>query len=108
EGVADDEHWLRKSGSTLAALIMIFGLALFLRTYFVYGAAIPEGLYSGGSDSFYHERIIRYAYDTGHQLTLDPNLNYPLSLTNPRPPLFQWWVLLSGYVISPAFHTPCD
>ena len=106
--MADEEHWLRKNWSTLAALLMIFGLAFFLRTYFVYGAAMPDRLYSGGSDSFYHEAIIRYAYQTGHQLTFDPLLNYPLGLTNPRPPLFQWWALLSGYVISPAFATPWD
>jgi len=101
--VADEEPWLRRHWSTLAALLVVFGIAMFLRTYFVYGAAIPDRLYSGGSDSFYHDAIIRHAYATGHQLTFDPLLNYPLGLTNPRPPLFQWWTLLSGYVISPAF-----
>jgi len=101
--VADEEHWLRKNWPTLAALLIVFGIAFFLRTYFVYGTAIPDRLYSGGSDSFYHEQIIRHAYQTGHQLTFDPLLNYPLGLTNPRPPMFQWWALLSGYVISPAF-----
>ena len=104
--MADEEHWLRRNWSTLAALLVVFVVALFLRTYFVYGAAIPDRLYSGGSDSFYHDAIIRHAHETGHQLTFDPMLNYPLGLTNPRPPLFQWWTLLSGYVISPLFPTP--
>ena len=106
--MADEKQWLRANWSTLAALLIVFGLALFMRTYFVYGAAIPDRLYSGGSDSFYHDAIIRYAFQNGHQLTFDPGLNYPLGLTNPRPPLFHWWALLSGYVISPAFPTPWD
>ena len=61
--MADEEHWLRKNWSTLAALLIVFGIAFFLRTYFVYGTAIPDRLYSGGSDSFYHEQIIRHAYE---------------------------------------------
>ena len=54
----------------MTALLIVFGIAFFLRTYFVYGTAIPDRLYSGGSDSFYHEQIIRHAYQTGHQLTV--------------------------------------
>ena len=104
--MADEAHWLRKNATTLVALLVIFGLALFLRTYFVWGEAMPDRLYSGGSDSYYHAEIIRHAYTTGHQLVRDPMLNYPYGLINPRPPMFQWWALLTGYVISPAFPDP--
>ena len=106
--MADEDHWLKKNASTLVALLMIFGLALFLRTFFVYGVTVPDRLYTGGSDSFYWDRIIRYGYETGDQITTDCQLNYPSCLVNPRPPMFAWFSLLSGWLISPAFATPWD
>jgi len=106
--VALRDVWWKRNASTIVALLLIFGLALFLRVYFVYGLAVPDRLVSGGSDSFYYHRILENAFLTGDQLTDDCLLNYPMCLTNPRPPLFAWWSLLSGYLISPAFASPWD
>jgi len=106
--VAVAESSWKKNIPVVVALLLIFGLALFLRVYFVYGLAMPDRLVSGGSDSFYYHRILEHAFLTGEQLTDDCLLNYPMCLTNPRPPLFAWWSLLSGYAISPLFGTPWD
>ncbi len=104
--MADDEHWLKRNANTLITLFLIFVLAMFLRSFWAYGAAMPDRLYSGGSDSYYYEAILRYNYLTGHQLVQDPRLAYPIGLTNPRPPMFNYWSYLTGYVISPLFPDP--
>src|SRR5437867_69208 len=85
---------------------MIFGLALFLRVYFVYGVAfhpVPadcSAIYtlpvSGGSDSYYWDRA----------LGRDTMLNYPLAFQNPRGPLFPWFSLLVGRLVAPLFGDP--
>ena len=99
----DGRGWLRTHWRTALALVLIFGISLFLRFYFVYGLAFPQGLYTGGSDSYYWERALRYSYDTGKDLAWDPLLNYPVGLPNPRPPLFPWFSLALGRTIAPLF-----
>ncbi|TLZ42213.1 MAG: hypothetical protein E6K19_08350, partial [Methanobacteriota archaeon] len=105
--------WLRANWRTAAILVLIFGLALFLRVFFVSGVgfALPSGpcdaiytpTYTGGSDSYYWDRALCYSYQTGRDLGGDPMLNYPLGLNNPRPPLFPWFSLLVGRIFSPLF-----
>src|SRR5947209_18960790 len=95
---------------------MIFGLALFLRVYFVYGVAfqpVPadcSGIYtprfSGGSDSYYWDRALCYSFQTGRDLGRDTMLNYPLAFQNPRGPLFPWFSLLVGRLVAPLFGDP--
>src|SRR5437879_336653 len=95
---------------------MIFGLALFLRVYFVYGVAfqpVPadcSGIYtprfSGGSDSYYWDRALCYSFQTGRDLGRDTMLNYPLAFQNPRGPLFPWFSLLVGRLVAPRFGDP--
>jgi len=95
---------------------LIFGIALFLRVYFVYDLAFTQiGLscegesalpVSGGSDSFYWHRALCYSYDTGKDLDTDSMLNYGQGLDNPRPPLFPWFSLLAGRLIAPLFAEP--
>jgi dolichyl-diphosphooligosaccharide--protein glycosyltransferase len=97
------EAYLRKHGRALALLVTLFALALFLRVYFVYDLALPEGLVSGGSDAFYYDRIMGHILRTGEHLTFDPLLNYPIGMRNPRPPLFAWTNVLGGVAFSPLF-----
>ena len=111
----EGKGWFRANWRTAAVLVLIFGLALFLRVYFVYGLAfqlphvncdsIYTPTYSGGSDSYYWDRALCYSFQSGRDLGLDPMLNYPLGNQNPRPPLFPWFSLLVGHLIAPLFST---
>jgi len=97
------DSWWSKNRATIAALVMICGLALFLRLYYAYPVAFPDRLYSGGSDSFYWASTLKYSFETGQWLTRDCALNYPICLMNPRPPMFAEFSLLLGWVLTPAF-----
>ena len=99
--------WLRQNWRTVAILLFVFLLAFFVRSYFVLGPSIDDGyLVSGGSDSYYHERVIDYVIQTGHHLYTDTGLNYPWGLRNPRPPLYDWSVAVTGMVASAVTGIP--
>ena len=112
----EGKGWLRTHWRTAVALVLIFGLALFLRVYFVYGIAfhpVPPDCtaiytppYSGGSDSYYWDRALCYSFQTGRDLGRDSMLNYPVSFQNPRPPLYPWFSLLAGRLFAPLFSDP--
>jgi asparagine N-glycosylation enzyme membrane subunit Stt3 len=92
-----NQSWLARNWQTVVIVALLVFLAFFLRSYFVYGPSVDNGyLLSGGSDSYYHQRVIDYATSTGHHLTVDPLLNYPVSLVNARPPLYDWSVAVTG------------
>lgn len=97
--------WFRKNWSTILALTLIFLLALFLRSYFAFDLATESGfVVSGGSDAYYHKRVIDYVVDTGHHLVAEPMLAYPYgSPASGRPPLFDWSVAASGIGLAPLF-----
>src|SRR3989442_3126998 len=95
--------WFRQDWTTPVVLLGIFVIALYLRTYFPWNLAWPDGLLSGGSDSYYHRRIIETIIQTGKQLTFDPLLNFPMGLTNPRPPVYQWTTAVTGILLAPLF-----
>ncbi|HYM40826.1 MAG TPA: carboxypeptidase regulatory-like domain-containing protein [Thermoplasmata archaeon] len=103
------KSWLRENWRIGLVLVLILGLALFLRVYFVYNEFAPAGYwtgggdYSGGSDPFYWERALLYSFQTGKELSWDAAMNYPIGFPAVRPPLFDWFNLLGGYVISPVF-----
>ncbi len=109
----DGKGWFRTQWRTAAVLVLIFGVALFLRVYFVAGLAFNQPnvncdtIYtpplSGGSDSYYWHRALCYSFQTGKDLGTDPMLSYPFSLPNPRPPLFPWFSLLVGRLFAPFF-----
>ena len=71
----EGKSWLRTHWRTAVVLAVIFGLALFIRVYFVYGLAFPGApstcdanyvsQYSGGSDSYYWDRALCYSLQTG-------------------------------------------
>ncbi|HYS71348.1 MAG TPA: STT3 domain-containing protein, partial [Thermoplasmata archaeon] len=109
----EGKSWLRTRWRTAVILVLIFGLALFIRVYFVYGLAFPGApgtcdanyvpQYSGGSDSYYWDRALCYSFQTGKDLGTDRMTNYPTGFPNPRPPLFPWFSLLVGRTIAPLF-----
>ena len=109
----DGKGWLRTNWRTAAVLVLIFGVALFLRVYFVAGLAFNQPnvncdtiytpTYSGGSDSYYWDRALCYSFQSGRDLGTDCMLVYPSCLPNPRPPLFPWFSLLVGRLLAPLF-----
>ena len=107
--MADTRSWLRANWRTLLILLLILGVAAFLRAYFVWGEFYPAGYwsfkgdYSGGSDPFYWERALNYSFQTGKEISWDYAMNYPIGTQDVRPPLFDWFNLLAGYIISPLF-----
>lgn len=95
------DTWLSRNWSTLLILVAIIFIALFVRTYFGYSTAVDNGfLVAGGSDSYYHQRVIDYIQETGTHLVNDPLLNYPIGMRNARPPLYDWSVAVSGQLLS--------
>ncbi len=92
----------RKTVLVVIVLASIMALAFFIRVYWAIGPSIQYGYsVSGGSDSYYHERILKYILTAKHQLLNDPMLNYPLGVDNPRPPLFHWAIILSSMIFYP-------
>src|SRR3989304_2795293 len=90
-------------------LFFIFSLALFMRSYFGYEMAADNGyIVSGGSDSYYWQRIIDYSAHTGKQLYWDPLTNYPDGIRNPRPPLFSMPVVVPAVIAQDAFASLHD
>ncbi|MDG6221607.1 MAG: STT3 domain-containing protein, partial [Candidatus Thermoplasmatota archaeon] len=100
--------WVKANWVTIA-LVLIFLLALFVRSAFAVGPAVSnspvEGdfVVSGGSDSYYHKRIVDYIAQEGRHFMEDPLLNFPQGAPNPRPGLWHWTVVTSGYAFSPFF-----
>ena len=93
-------NWENMRIPLILTLIVIF--AMFLRIYWAVGPSIQYGYsVSGGSDSYYHEKIIFHILNSKHQLLNDPMLNYPIGVNNPRPPLFHWAIVLASYIFVP-------
>ncbi len=101
--------WMTANWPSLFMLFFIFVLALFIRSYFGYEMAASNGyLVSGGSDSYYWERIIHYSADTGKQMYWDPLLNFPDGIRNPRPPLFSMSVVVPATIAQGMFGSLDD
>lgn len=93
--------WIGRNWQTVLLLAMMVFLALFVRSYFGYSTSVDNGyLVSGGSDSYYHMRVIDHAVATGDHLVWDDMLNYPNGMRNPRPPLYDWSVAVFGMFLS--------
>lgn len=108
-GPSEFGRWLRNNGSTLFILTLLFLLALFIRSYFAYEMSADNGyLVSGGSDSYYWQRIIDYHVETGLNLFWDPMLNYPDGLVNPRPPLFSMSIAIPAVLAESLFSSAED
>ena len=92
--------WLGRNWQTVLIIVLLVVVALLIRTYFAYSTAVNNGfLVSGGSDSYYHERVIDNFASSGQWLFHDPMLNYPAGVRNERPPLYDFSVAVSGMLL---------
>ncbi|OGS43172.1 MAG: hypothetical protein A3K76_05135 [Euryarchaeota archaeon RBG_13_57_23] len=99
-------NWFAANWTTVFMLLLIFLLALFVRSYFGYETASENGyIWSGGSDSYYWGRILEYNAETGKQLYWDPLINYPDGIRNPRPPFFSFSIVVPATFIQGMFSS---
>lgn len=87
-------------------LLTAFGLAFAIRTIFSFPVLEEFGnlyVYAGGSDSYYHSRVMTYIILNHTNLIFDPLLKYPFGAINPREPLFDWMNAILGLVFAPLF-----
>jgi dolichyl-phosphooligosaccharide-protein glycotransferase len=99
-------EWWRRHGWTIALLLVAFTFAISVRTIWTYPIVSKWGalyVYAGGSDSYYHSRVMTYIIQTHHNLVHDPMLRFPVGSPNPREPLFDWMNALLGIVFAPFF-----
>jgi dolichyl-diphosphooligosaccharide--protein glycosyltransferase len=99
-------EWWRRHGWTIGLLLVAFGIAFGLRTIWQYPVIQQYGAlytYAGGSDSYYHSRVMTYIIQTHRNLVFDPMLKFPVGAINPREPLFDWMNAVLGIVFAPFF-----
>jgi len=107
-GPSELRKWFVANWTTLFILALLFAVALFVRTYFGYDIASDGYLVSGGSDSYYWQRIIDYSAETGKQLYWDPSINYPDGIRNPRPPFYSMSVVVPAVLAEGLFASLDD
>ncbi len=98
--------WWRRNGWTVAILLSAFGIAFAIRTLWTYPIIQQWGAlytYAGGSDSYYHSRVMTYIIQNHTNLIKDPLLRFPFGEVNPREPLFDWMNAVLGIVFAPLF-----
>ena len=92
--------------TTVLALVAIFIFSLYIRTAWTLEPATEDGFQlTGGSDPYYHKRVVDYVAENGEHLDRDPMLNYPYGANNNRPPLFDWSIAIIGLALSPFFSS---
>ncbi len=98
--------WWHRHGWTIAILLSAIGVSFAIRTIWAYPVIAQYGplyTYAGGSDSYYHSRVMAYIILNHTNLIHDPLLHYPVGSTNPREPLFDWMNAILGIVFAPFF-----
>jgi len=96
--------YLRRERRTVLALLGIFLLAFFLRTYVYYTLSFESWPpVTAGNDPYYHKRVIDYIQTYHTHIRHDSMLNYPVVGGNPRPPIFDWSIALLGMLLGPMF-----
>ena len=98
--------WWRRHGWTVAILLTAFGFSFAIRTIWAYPIVSQYGAlftYGGGSDSYYHSRVMQYIIQTHTNLIHDPMLRFPVGAINPREPLFDWMNAILGIIFAPFF-----
>ncbi len=107
-GEAETERvgWWRKHGLTATILVVAALVAFLIRTVWAYQLIQQCNIYfcfAGGSDSFYHARVMEYIIQNHSNLIRDPLLHYPVGAINPREPLFDWMNAILGILLAPFF-----
>ena len=98
--------WWHRHGWTVAILLTAFSFAFAIRTIWSYPVIAQWGplyTYAGGSDSYYHSRVMQYIILTHTNLVHDPMLKFPVGSLNPREPLFDWMNAILGLIFAPFF-----
>ncbi len=98
--------WWHRHGWTVAILLSAFGISFALRTVWAYPVVSQWGplfTYAGGSDSYYHSRVMQYIILNHTNLIHDPLLQFPVGAINPREPLFDWMNAILGIIFAPFF-----
>ncbi|MGA8604954.1 MAG: carboxypeptidase regulatory-like domain-containing protein [Thermoplasmata archaeon] len=98
--------WWHRHGWTVAILLSAFGISFALRTIWAYPVVSQWGplfTYAGGSDSYYHSRVMQYIILNHTNLIHDPLLQFPVGAINPREPLFDWMNAILGIIFAPFF-----
>ena len=99
----------RENIGPILIVTLIFLLALFLRSYYAYDlSASNDWLVSGGSDSYYYERLIYHAVETGEHLHWDAMLNFPDGARNPRPAFYTFSVAVPAAAFQELFSSTAD
>ena len=107
----------KKKALIVLSLSIAFVIVLFLNCYFNYtsgfainkdGTTLSDKFYLSGPDPYYNVRLIETTLQTGHYPYLggvhggnDPLLNYPLTGSGGRPPLFNFMAIFIGKALSP-------
>jgi dolichyl-diphosphooligosaccharide--protein glycosyltransferase len=102
------EHvgWWQRHGLAVLILLVAAATSFIIRTIYAYDLINQCNIlycFAGGSDSFYHARVMTYIIQNHSNLIKDPLLNYPLGINNPREPLFDWMNAILGIVFAPLF-----
>ena len=102
---AGNEGFFRKYPEVVVLTVLV-GFYLFLANYFAWSVTFQGGFFttSGGSDPYYNWINILHVIQTGHWLSFDPTLNYPVGTVNPRTPFFHLLVVFIAVVMSPFMN----
>jgi len=103
---SSEPGWWRRHGWTVVILLSAFGISFAIRTIWAYPIIAQWGplyTYGGGSDSYYHSRVMTYTILNHRNLIFDPQLSFPVGAINPREPLFDWMNAILGIVFAPFF-----
>ncbi len=98
--------WWGRHKWTVAILVASFASAMAIRTIWTYPIIAQWGplySYAGGSDSYYHSRVMSYIILNHTNLVHDPLLRFPVGAINPREPLFDWMNAILGLLFAPFF-----
>ncbi len=104
--VGGRESWWRRHGLAVALLITAAAISFVIRVLYAYPLISTCDIsycYAGGSDSFYHSRVMEWIIGNHTNLVHDPLLNYPVGSQNPREPLFDWMNAILGILLAPFF-----
>lgn len=98
--------WWRRHATTVTLLLVAAAISFILRVLWSYNLIDTCNIaycYAGGSDSFYHSRVMTWIITNHNNLVRDPLLNYPVGAINPREPLFDWMNAIFGMLLAPFF-----